>query len=163
LYWAIIHLLMNCYAASLLGPLLERPLGSVRFVSLYWLAGLAGTAARVVFYPGPSSGGASRAVVGPFGGLSFGRWRGAFPVPPALNQVMTSILVLSLVLAILPGARIAAGGHFGGLAGGFLAGFVVGLPGSREWPWAGGGRDAILALVCLGALLGFAWLSAAPY
>lgn len=162
LHWDVLHLLMNSYAIYLLGPLLERSLGTARFLVLYILAGLSGSAASVIFYPGTFSVGASGAVFGLFGYLLFTRWRSPFTIPPALNQWITSILVLNLVITFLPGTRIDVGGHLGGLAGGFVSGFVVGLPGQRSWPLLEGGRHAAAAIVALVALIGFIGMSTSP-
>lgn len=163
LHWNLPHLLMNSYAIYLLGPLLERALGPWRFLVLYLLGGVMGSAASLFFRPDTISVGASGAVFGLFGYLLFTRWRSPFSIPPALNQWITSILILNLIITVLPGTRIDMWGHFGGLAGGFLAGFVVGSPSDRGWPFTTGdpGRAAA-ALLTLLLMAGFLWLSVTP-
>lgn len=159
----IFHLLMNGYAIYLLGPLLERSLGSLRFLVLYLMGGLAGSAASLYFQPWGISVGASGAVFGLFGYLLYTRWRSPLSLSPALSQWVTTILVLNLLITILPGTRIDMWGHFGGLAGGFLAGWVVGLPGRRNWPLLSGDpRQALGAVAAVAALAYFIWLSITP-
>lgn len=163
LHWNIPHLLMNSYAIYLLGPLLERSLGPARFIVLYLMGGLAGSAASLYFRPDTVSVGASGAVFGLFGYLLFTRWRSPLSIPPALNQWITSILMLNLVITILPGTRIDMWGHFGGLAGGFAAGFIVGTPRHRTWPWAGGdAKEAAGAVATVLLMAAFVWLSVSP-
>lgn len=163
LHWDIMHLLMNCYAIYLLGPFLERSLGRARFFAVYMLGGLIGSAASLFFRPDTISVGASGAVFGLFGFLLFTRWRRPLSIPPALNQWITSILILNIVITVLPGTRIDMWGHFGGLAGGFLAGFVVGLPGQPGWSvGSSDGSRRREGLIALAAMALFIWWSVVP-
>jgi len=163
LHWDIMHLLMNCYAIYLLGPFLERSLGRARFLAVYLMGGVIGSAASLLFRPDTISVGASGAVFGLFGWLLFTRWRRPLSIPPALNQWITSILILNIVITLLPGTRIDMWGHFGGLAGGFLAGFVVGLPGQPGWSVASSdGHRRREGLIALAAMALFVWWSVVP-
>lgn len=63
LHIGVMHLLMNMYALLVLGGVVERIYGSVRFFYLYLLAGIAGTLASLEFSTAVSAG-ASGAIFG---------------------------------------------------------------------------------------------------
>jgi membrane associated rhomboid family serine protease len=117
LHGSIIHLLANMVSLWWLGSLVEQVLGSLRYLLLYFVSGLCGSAGALLLEDAnvPSVG-ASGAVYGIMGALLIHEWlrTGSF-VGPALT-----VIVLNLVFTFsIPGISI--GGHLGGLAGGIAA------------------------------------------
>src|SRR5882672_253698 len=68
LHGGLLHLLMNCYALSLLGPLVEDAFGSRKFFVIYTVCGVCAFTVSMLFSPGFSVG-ASGAL---FGLMGFG-------------------------------------------------------------------------------------------
>jgi membrane associated rhomboid family serine protease len=117
LHGGIIHLLCNMAALWWLGSLVEQVLGSLRYLLLYFVSGLAGSAGALLLsgFDEPTVG-ASGAVYGIMGALLILEYlrTGSF-TGPAL-----AVILLNLVFTFsIPGISI--GGHLGGLAGGIAA------------------------------------------
>ncbi|MBO8140570.1 MAG: rhomboid family intramembrane serine protease [Firmicutes bacterium] len=158
----LMHLLLNSYALYLFGPMIERAIGPWRFLVLYLLGGLWGSAASLYFSPLAFSIGASGAIFGLLGYLLFTRWRDPLAMSPALSRWVTTIVILNIAFTVI-GPRIDVWGHFGGLLGGFLAGWVVGLPDWRGWhPLRRPVRDVALGALVLVALAAFIGLGVTP-
>lgn len=121
LHGGIFHIGFNMYALYILGPGLERQLGTPRFVAAYAFATVAGGVA--VYYLAPPMSfavGASGAIFGLFG-LWFGTAlasRGT-PMGDARFRSILSLLLINAAISLLPG--ISWQGHLGG----FLAGVVT--------------------------------------
>jgi rhomboid protease GluP len=126
LHGGIVHLLMNGFSLYVVGPDTERVYGTLRFVGVYLLSGLAGSVLSYTFSPNPSVG-ASGAIFGLVGALivffyttrqilgEFGR---------AQLQGLGAILLINLVFGFTtPG--IDNLGHIGGLIGGLIAGWLL--------------------------------------
>ena len=116
----ILHILFNMYALWLLGRALERYIGSARFLIIYTIAGISGSAGALLltnlYTP---TVGASGAIFGLMGALLVLERRGVPLVGPIIP-----ILAINLVLSSrIPGISI--GGHVGGLIGGVLAALAL--------------------------------------
>jgi membrane associated rhomboid family serine protease len=116
----LFHVLLNMYTLWIFGRLLEPMLGRIRFLALYLIAGLAGSAGVVVFAaPNTQVLGASGAIFG---------LMGAFVViQRRLGGNLTLLYVLlaiNLAIGFIPGAHISWQAHLGGLIGGALVGLV---------------------------------------
>jgi membrane associated rhomboid family serine protease len=115
LHGGIFHLLLNMYAIFALGPQLEAALGRVRFLALYLVSALGGTALSYALAPATNSSlGASGAVFGLAGAY--------LVISRRLGRDSTPVLVL---LAINFGygflvPRIDWRAHLGGLVAGAL-------------------------------------------
>jgi membrane associated rhomboid family serine protease len=121
LHGSILHIGFNMYLLYLLGPELERNLGSTRFIMLYIGSLLGGALAVLMFNFNQPTLGASGAVLGLAGAMFVALWgRGVSPrQSPAFGLV-----VINLALPLLvPG--ISFWGHFGGVAAGALLAFVT--------------------------------------
>ncbi len=143
------HVGFNMLALWFLGPQLEMVLGRVRFLALYLLSALAGSAA-VLWLSDPASVtiGASGAVFGLIGGLLVVGWR----VGGDLRMLLTW-LVINVVITVGGRDFISWQGHLGGLVGGLLVAAVLVLPPRAQrtrWQVVG---LAVLAAVVLGALV----------
>ena len=127
LHGGLIHLAFNSYALYALGPESERIYGSVRFLVIYILAGLAGSIASYVRSPGLSIG-ASGAIFGLIGTLAafFYTARSLLGVETSRERVnqLIGLAVVNIVLGFaLPGIDNAA--HVGGLIVGGIAGLAM--------------------------------------
>lgn len=164
LHAGFLHLLTNSWALYVTGPVVEGLIGPWRFLGVYLISGLMGGVASLLFRPFALSVGASGAIFGLFGYLLFLRWRRPGLLPPVVNQWLTSILGVNLVISFIPGTRIDLFAHVGGLFGGLASGFVVGVPNFGTWQGTLSNRilrwvEAVTALVVLVALY---WLSVTP-
>jgi membrane associated rhomboid family serine protease len=126
----LLHLGLNMWFIWILGQMLERSLGSVRFTLLYFAALLAGSAGALIVDPFALTVGASGAAFGLLGAMVVGmRQRGM----TVLRSDIGMLLIFNLVLTFaIPG--IAIGGHIGGLVGGGLCGAALLAP-RRERNW----------------------------
>jgi membrane associated rhomboid family serine protease len=117
LHQQIIHIGFNMFGLWMFGPPLEAALGRARFLALYLVSALAGSAASYAFNPAfqPSLG-ASGAIFGVVGGYFAADRR----VRSNLGGVAIYLLVLLLPGFLLP--RIDWHAHLGGLAAGILLG-----------------------------------------
>jgi membrane associated rhomboid family serine protease len=113
LHYGPFHLLLNMLGLYWFGSLLEQRIGSGRFLLLYLVSGLAGSAGALVVSPNNPTVGASGAIFGILGaGLVLERQRDYVFGGSALG-----VIVANLVLTFFwPGISI--GGHIGGLIGG---------------------------------------------
>jgi membrane associated rhomboid family serine protease len=116
LHYGPFHLLLNMLALYWFGSLLEQRIGSGRFLLLYLVSGLAGSAGALILDPTTPTVGASGAIFGILGaGLVLERQRDYVFGGSALG-----IIVLNLVFTFsIP--NISIGGHLGGLLAGALA------------------------------------------
>jgi membrane associated rhomboid family serine protease len=108
-----LHILFNMWALYVVGPPLEARLGRVRFLAMYLIAGLAGSAAAYALTPANEFVlGASGAIFGLFGALLvIGRHERLNIQPIALTIGLNLVLSFSI-------SNISWQGHIGGLVGG---------------------------------------------
>jgi len=149
------HIGLNMVALWFLGPGLERAVGRARFIVLYVLSALTGTAA-VMWFTDSSTGtvGASGAIFGLMGALLIIAWK----VHGDVRMVLIW-LGINIVYTFTAGG-ISWQGHLGGLVGGaIVAAITVFAPkANRERvQWAG---FAALALVTIVAIAGRAMMLA---
>jgi membrane associated rhomboid family serine protease len=116
----VIHIGFNMLALYFLGPTLEAVLGRARFLALYLVSGLAGSAAVMLFSnPHGQTLGASGAIFGLMGALAVL----ALKVHGQAQSVLMWI-ALNLVLTFTV-SNISWQGHIGGLLGGALIGVAM--------------------------------------
>jgi membrane associated rhomboid family serine protease len=116
LHYGPLHLLLNMLALYWFGTLLEQRIGSGKYVLLYLVSGLAGSAGALIASPLTPTVGASGAIFGILGaGLVLER-RGDY----VFGGSALGIIVINLVLTFSI-ANISIGGHIGGLIGGVVA------------------------------------------
>ena len=117
----VIHLLVNMVSLFIIGPILERVLGRVRFLAVYAISGLAGSATVMwLTSPEASTVGASGALFGLMGAILLMSYkaRGNY------RQVLI-ILGANIAFTLFYVGTISWQGHFGGLVGGLLAGWII--------------------------------------
>ncbi len=116
LHYGPFHLLLNMLALYWFGTALEHRIGSGRFLLLYIVSGLAGSAGALLLDPTTPTVGASGAIFGILGaGLVLEQQRDYVFGGSALG-----VIVLNLVFTFSI-SNISIGGHIGGLIGGALA------------------------------------------
>jgi len=119
LHAGFIHIGFNMYLLWQLGKQLEKVVGEVNFVVMYFAALLGGSFGAMLLNAGGAHGGASGAVFGLFGVTAIlYRERGINVFQTSLGQ----LIVLNLIITFaVPG--ISKGGHLGG----FVAGLIIGV------------------------------------
>jgi len=121
LHASLLHIALNMLVLYWCGTVVERALGTWRFLLVYLVSGIAGSAGALVFSsPFAVTVGASGAIYGIFGALLILEYRatGTF-AGPALGLIVVN-LMLSFVIP-----NISWGAHVGGLVGGILATFAL--------------------------------------
>src|SRR5439155_3627323 len=115
LHYGPFHLLLNMFALYWFGSLLEQRIGSGRFLALYLVSGLAGSAGALLWSPLVPTVGASGAIFGILGaGLVLEQQRDYVFGGSALG-----IIVINFILTFSI-SSISKGGHVGGLLGGIV-------------------------------------------
>jgi membrane associated rhomboid family serine protease len=174
---SFLHLAFNMYALWIVGPIVERLYGPVRFLFIYLVAAAGGSAASFVFSPSPISVGASGAIFGLFAVLMVANYVHK-PVMTRSARSLTSQIAFLIAINLgfdlfIPQIDISA--HIGGLIAGAWLGllmvpngalslksFWTPAPGSPQAPAAldttrllrGLGVVALLAVIAVGVLLG---------
>ena len=135
LHGGIAHIACNMVSLYSLGKGMEQLYGTVRFLIIYFVAGIIGGLTYVALAPytgDPLVGciGASGAIFGLFGAEGFlmlmERMRPCLLVRPSHQMVTSwfSLLALNLFIGFI-NTGIAWEGHLGGLVGGFVCGAVL--------------------------------------
>ena len=120
LHASLIHIAFNMYFLWFVGAPVEMALGRGRFLLVYIVSGLAGSAGALVYTPTSPTVGASGAIFGILGAaLVLERQRNYVLGGSALALVLIN-LVLSFAIS-----GISIGGHIGGLVGGALCTLVL--------------------------------------
>jgi membrane associated rhomboid family serine protease len=116
LHGSVIHIGFNMVALAWLGGPVERYIGSVRYLALYLVSGLAGSAGALVATPTSVTVGASGAVFGILGALLIIEYQQTGSIMGQASMLILINLAFSFTVA-----GISIGGHIGGLIGGILA------------------------------------------
>jgi membrane associated rhomboid family serine protease len=120
LHASIVHIAFNMLALWWIGAPVEQYLGRMRFIGLYLVAGLAGSAGALVASPLEPVVGASGAIFGILGAMLILEWQAT----GRLGGNALTLIVINLVIGFAyngAGGNISIGGHVGGLIGGILA------------------------------------------
>jgi membrane associated rhomboid family serine protease len=147
LHYGPFHLGMNMLALWWFGAAIEQALGRGRYLMLYLVSGLAGSAGALVFSPDSATVGASGAIFGILGAaLVLERQR-----TYVLGGGAFGIIALNLVITFaLPGISI--GGHLGGLVGGSLGVLALSRFGRGHAVYGRPGVLGIAGLLAIGVL-----------
>jgi membrane associated rhomboid family serine protease len=112
----LLHIAFNMLALWWFGGPVEQYLGRARFIGLYFVAGLAGSAGALLQAPTTPTLGASGAIFGILGAMLILEWQAT----GRLGGNAMTLIVINLVISFaIP--NISWGGHVGGLIGGILA------------------------------------------
>jgi membrane associated rhomboid family serine protease len=112
----IIHIGVNMLSLWFIGPAVEHYMGRARFLSVYLVAGIAGSAGALLQAPLTYTVGASGAIFGILGALLILEWQ---LTGRLAGNAMTWIVINLVISFTIPG--ISWGGHVGGLIAGILA------------------------------------------
>jgi membrane associated rhomboid family serine protease len=147
LHYGPFHLILNMLGLYWFGSLLEQRIGSGRFLLLYLVSGLAGSAGALVASPTNPTVGASGAIFGILGaGLVLEQQRDYVFGGSALG-----VIVANLVLTFFwPGISI--GGHIGGLIGGAGSMLALSRFGRGHAVYGRAGALGIAGIVAVGVL-----------
>jgi membrane associated rhomboid family serine protease len=116
LHYGILHLGMNMLVLWFIGPPLEQYFGHGRYLLVYVVSGLAGSAGSIIWTPNALTVGASGAIWGLMGAAVVLEARRIYVFG---GQAM-GLVVFNLIFTLLiPGVSI--GGHIGGGIGGAIA------------------------------------------
>jgi membrane associated rhomboid family serine protease len=147
LHGSIIHLGLNMLALVWLGGPVEKYIGSLRYLGLYFVSGLAGSAGALIATPTSPTVGASGAVFGILGALLIIEYQQTGSVT---GQAFTLILInLAFSFTV---AGISIGGHIGGLIGGILAMLAMSRFGRGHAAYGRPGLIGYAALLGVGVL-----------
>jgi membrane associated rhomboid family serine protease len=120
LHVGLLHLLCNMAGLWWLGSFVERSLGTLRFLLVYFVSGLAGSAGALIFDPLEFTAGASGAIVGIMAALVTMEWLRT----RTLYTYGVAYIALLLVISYASDG-LSFGGHLGGVVGGTLAALVL--------------------------------------
>jgi membrane associated rhomboid family serine protease len=145
LHAGLIHIAFNMYLLWILGGALERFAGSLRFLAIYFVALLWGSAGALLLSPDSRTVGASGAVFGLMAALFLlERQKGI----ALLGGSVGALLAINLVFTFaFPGVSI--GGHIGGILGGLAAAFVLSGFGRGHLAYGRVGVEGWAAIVAL--------------
>jgi membrane associated rhomboid family serine protease len=147
LHLNLLHIAFNMLALWWFGAPVESYLGRARFVLLYLVSGLAGSAGALLLTPNTPTLGASGAIFGILGA--------AFVLERQRQYVVggsaLTIIVINLIFTFT-WAGISIGGHLGGLAGGILGTLALSRFGRGHAAYGRLGLLGFASLVAIGAL-----------
>jgi membrane associated rhomboid family serine protease len=153
-----LHLAFNMFALWVIGRPVEHYLGTVRFLLLYFVSGLAGSAGALVFSPTSPTVGASGAIFGILGAMLILEWQAT----GRLGGTALTLIVINLGFNFIyntSGGNISIGGHVGGLIGGILVtlGFAHWGRGHAAYGRIGAFGIAVLVAVAAASVLVAYW------
>lgn len=156
LHGGVMHILFNMVSLWWIGGPLEAALGRARYITLYFVSGLAGSALSYLLAgPQQPSLGASGAIFGLFGATAVLMRRLNYDMRPVIG-----LLVVNLIISFSPGFNIAWQAHVGGLIGGVVVGYaMVHAPRERRNLVQYGVAGMMLAAVVVTTLLRTAQLT----
>lgn len=131
IHFGLIHLALNMFALYETGRLVERIYGSVHFLLLYVLSGVAGSIVSLLWHPQINSAGASGAIFGVFGGLLVFVLNAKNAMPSSIMKEHRNSTVVFIAYNLFNGfthAGIDNGAHIGGLLGGMAFGWLLSRP-----------------------------------
>jgi membrane associated rhomboid family serine protease len=145
----LIHIGFNMLALYWFGAPVEEYLGRARFISLYLVSGLAGSAGALYTNKFITVG-ASGAIFGVLGAMAVIEWAATGSL---LRGNAVSLIVINLAIGLVynrGGGNISIGGHIGGLIGGVLATLAFSRWGRGHAAYGRLGVVGVLGLVLVG-------------
>jgi membrane associated rhomboid family serine protease len=147
LHYGPIHLGMNMLALWWFGAAVEQVLGRGRYLLLYVVSGLAGSAGALLWTPESATVGASGALFGILGAALILERRGTY----VFGGGALGIIALNLIFTFtIPG--ISKGGHLGGFVGGALGMLALSRFGRTHAVYGRPGMLGIVSVVAVGVI-----------
>jgi membrane associated rhomboid family serine protease len=148
LHYGPIHLGFNMLFLYWIGTPVEEYLGRSRFLLVYLVSGLAGSAGALVLSPGSVTVGASGAIFGILGAALVLERQGAY----VLGGSAMGLIVINLALGFFLGGNISIGSHIGGLIGGAACMLVLSRFGRGHGAYGRIGAVGIAGVLAVAAL-----------
>jgi rhomboid protease GluP len=126
-----LHLLVNCYALYILGPILERVYGYGRYAAIYVATGI-GSSFLSMTISNNIAAGASGAIFGVAGAMLVTGYLHRDVIPPRWGRAFGRGMIPFIIVNLAFGFSVRGidnWGHLGGLASGVLLALVIAPPG----------------------------------
>jgi membrane associated rhomboid family serine protease len=147
LHGGVLHITFNMLALWWIGGPVETVMGRWKYLALYLISGLAGSAGALIATPTSPTVGASGAIFGLLGAMLVIQYQATGTLAgPALTLILIN-LALSFTLN-----GISYGGHIGGLVGGILATLAMTDFGTKHVAYARISPTAVMMLIGIGVL-----------
>jgi membrane associated rhomboid family serine protease len=143
----VLHIGLNMLILWLVGSPLEEMLGRGRYLLLYFVSLLAGSAGALLQAPLVTTVGASGAIFGLFGALLVLEY---FATGQIVGGQAFGLIVINLIFSFTF-SNISWGGHIGGLVGGILGTLVLARFGRGHAAYGRIGLVGIAGMVLIGA------------
>jgi membrane associated rhomboid family serine protease len=147
LHYGPVHLAFNMLFLYWVGTPVEQYLGRGRFLLVYLVSGLSGSAGALVFAPDSVTVGASSAIFGILGAALVLERQRAYVLGGSAMGLIVINLALSFVLS-----NISLGGHVGGLIGGAACMFALSRFGRGHGAYGRLGITEYVAVIAVAAL-----------
>ena len=147
LHASLLHIAFNMLALWWFGGAVETFLGRGRFLLLYLVSGLAGSAGALIDRPDAPTLGASGAIFGILGAMLIIEWQQTGSL--AGNALTLIVVNMAFTFTI---SNIAKGGHIGGLIGGILATLALARFGRGHAAYGRPGLLGVAGVVAIGVL-----------
>jgi membrane associated rhomboid family serine protease len=145
LHYGPIHLGLNMLALYWFGTPVEQYLGRFRYLLIYVVSGLAGSAGALIVTPNSPTVGASGAIFGIMGAALVLERQGAYVLGGSALGLIAINLVFSFTFA-----GISIGGHVGGLIGGALCMLALSRLGRGHAAYGRVGLVGVMGVVAIG-------------
>ena len=149
LHDGLFHIGLNMLVLWFVGAPVEEAIGRGRYLALYIVSGLAGSAGALLLDPNAITVGASGAIFGILGAALVLEAQGSHVLGGQAFGLIAFNLVLTFVLGST--ANISIGGHLGGLAGGALAMLALSRFGRTHAIYGRPGLIGVIGLIAVGA------------
>lgn len=158
IHFGFFHYIMNMVVLLQIGTIVERFYGTGRFVTLYILAGIAGSLSSLLWHFEVNSAGASGAIFGMLGALLAHVLVHRQTIPKVAYAKYFNMAIICIAYYLFSGfihQGVDNGAHVGGLFAGFLIGWILSRPmEDRRFRYD---LDSIVGYLCIAmalALLG---------
>jgi membrane associated rhomboid family serine protease len=144
----LFHLGTNMVVLWIVGAPVEQAIGRARFLALYLVSGLAGSAGAIILNPDVPTVGASGAIFGILGAALILERQGSFVLGGQAFGLIAFNLIITFALAST--LNISIGGHVGGVIGGALSMLALSRFGRTHAIYGRPGLLGVLGLVAVG-------------
>jgi membrane associated rhomboid family serine protease len=148
LHAGLFHLGLNMLVLWFVGAPVEQAIGRGRFIALYIVSGLGGSAGALLFSPNAVTVGASGAIFGILGAALVLEAQGSLVLGGQAFGLIAFNLVLTFVLGST--SNISIGGHLGGLAAGALSMLALSRFGRTHAIYGRPGLLGIVGMIAVG-------------
>jgi len=147
LHASLLHIAFNMLALWWVGGPLEQQIGRGRFLLLYFVSGLAGSAGALFQAPLSPTVGASGAIFGLFGAILVLERQGSY----VLGGSVLGLIIFNLAISFYA-SGISWGGHVGGLIGGMLCMLALTRFGRGKGAYGRLGLEGVAGVAVVGVL-----------